>query len=78
MPGHGPVRPEARSRPDGMPQRGTRPKEEKWDQVPTRSVALLRVFFALLALSMVAAMIMTIHLLMPAFRARTVYSASKR
>jgi hypothetical protein len=78
MPGHGPVCPGTRSCPDGMPQRGTRPKEEKWDQVPTRSVALLRLFFALLALSMVAATIMTIHLLMPTFRTRTVYSASKR
>jgi hypothetical protein len=77
MPGHGPVRPEARSRPDGMPQNGTRPEEE-WDQVPTRSVALLRVFFALLALSIVAATVMVMHLRMPTFCTRTVYSASKR
>jgi hypothetical protein len=61
-----------------MPQRGRRQKEEKWEQVPTRSVALLRLFFALLALSMIAATIMIIHLPVPTFRMRTVHSASRR
>jgi hypothetical protein len=78
MPGHGPARPGTPSRPDGVPQRATREKEEKWERVPTRSVALLRLFFAILVLSMAAATIMIIHLLMPAFRMRTVYSASRR
>jgi hypothetical protein len=64
MPGHGSARPGTRSRPDGMPQRGKRKSDVKWDRVPTRSVALLRLFFVLVVLSTAAVMIMVVHLLM--------------
>lgn len=61
MPDHGPARPGTRSRPHGIPPRGTHQKDE-WDQVPARSAALLRVFFALVVLSMAAVTIMILHL----------------
>ena len=35
----------------------------KWDQVPTRSAARLRIFFALVVLSIAFVMIMMTHLL---------------
>ena len=66
MPGHGPARPATRSRPDGMPQRGKHESDVKWDRVPTRSVALLRLFFTLVVLSTAAVVIMVVHLRSPA------------
>ncbi len=63
MPGHGPGRPGTRSRPHSAPQRGRHKKREKWERVPARSAALLRLFFALVVLSMAAAAIVIIHLL---------------
>jgi hypothetical protein len=60
---HGPARPGTPSRPHGMPARREHKNEVKWDQVPARSAALLRVFFALVVLSMAAVTIMIIHLL---------------
>ncbi len=52
--------------PDGMPQRGKHESDVKWDRVPTRSVALLRLFFTLVVLTTAAVMIMVVHLHSPA------------
>ena len=46
-----------------MPKRGKRKDEVRWDPVPTRSAALLRLFFALVVVSMAVVAITVIRLL---------------
>jgi hypothetical protein len=77
MDGHGPARPGTRNRPQGgMLQDGKHQKGEKWERVPARSAWLLRLFFALVVLSIAAGTVVIIHLrAQPSVRGRQGASA---